>query len=235
MRLWRVLEGAGFLGVAEPGRTADYLPLVDGERGNLARCYVLCTPVNVSPPVPHVVGFDPLRAGAREQTDSDASGGSLPQPSAVQGANSSWPLDAKPRQGRERLAACEALRRTSVILRRISAPMLRHLLRAHFAAGWSPADVLWALDHLPSGHRHLNTDDVRIPGRWLTWRLAPWSADGAVLPGHRAQLEARAIEHRARARAQRERLATTTAAGPNGEYRAARAALDQIRRRMRGS
>lgn len=225
MRLWRVLEAAGFLGIVEPGRTADHLPLINGERGNLARCYVLAVPANVSPAVPHVVGLNPLRTHARDETDTDASGDSLSPPSAVP-APGHWPASANPRQGGERLAAAQTLRRSSVVLRRMSARMLRHLLMSCFVAGWSPSDVLWALDHLPSGHRHLHTDDVRIPDAWLRSRLAHWSQDGQVLPGHRDQLEARAIEHRARVRADRDRWTTTTApTGPNAEYLAARARL----------
>jgi hypothetical protein len=142
-----------------------------------------------------------------------------------------------PHQGGEALRAAEALRLAALTFRRLSARHVRHLLREHFRAGWSPADVLWALDHLPSGHRHLHTDDVRHPAAWLRHRLAPWTQESQVLPGHRAQLEARKVQHRAEqemARRERVRAAERSAGVNTPEHAAqARAMLQEALRAAR--
>ncbi|GGS84630.1 hypothetical protein GCM10010156_49080 [Planobispora rosea] len=89
-------------------------------------------------------------------------------------------------------------------LRRISARHLRHLLAPWFAAGWTPADVLHALDHLPDGRPWTFAGRVRhVPG-WIGHRLAAWrDADGRPVISKSQRLAAAAAAERARQAARR--------------------------------
>jgi len=86
------------------------------------------------------------------------------------------------------------------------------IARRFTAAGWSGADLTWAVDHLPDGvqHRH-RTAGVRHPGAWLRWRLRQWiRPDGTIWPSasqqraaYAARLQTAAAENRIRAAAAR--------------------------------
>jgi hypothetical protein len=81
------------------------------------------------------------------------------------------------------LAAAELLRRRNPVLRRLTARHLRSLLKPYWAAGWTPADVLHVMDHLPDGRLHPHTHPVRHVAGWLRYRLAIWHApDGGLYP-----------------------------------------------------
>lgn len=129
-----------------------------------------------------------------------------------------WPSDRNPQRRREVLAAAESLRRDLPVLWGVSARAVRSAVRAYFAAGWTVADVEHALDHLPDGSRHIRTDAVRSPARWLAYRLDLWrSADGTPLPPHTAELAEQAARHQAEQATYREALAATRA--QVGDYR----------------
>ena len=83
----------------------------------------------------------------------------LPPPSAA-------PLTAVPENRTEALAAAQVMQERARLLRRISAEHLRHLARPFFAAGWSPRDLLHAIDHEPGGRQHGYTSGVRSPAGW---------------------------------------------------------------------
>ena len=75
------------------------------------------------------------------------------------------------------------------LLRRISGEHLRHLARPFFAAGWSPRDVLHAIDHEPGGRQHGYSAGVRSPAGWIRSRLAGWlGPDEVPLPSRSQRL-----------------------------------------------
>ena len=75
------------------------------------------------------------------------------------------------------------------VLRRMSGEHLRHLARPFFAAGWSPRDLLHAIDHEPGGRQHGWTSGVRsVPG-WVRARLTEWlGPDEVPLPSRSQRL-----------------------------------------------
>ena len=78
------------------------------------------------------------------------------------------------------------------LLGRLSAEHLRHLARPFFAAGWTPADLLHALDHDTRGRQHGYSAGVRSPAGWVRSRLAGWLGPDAVPLPSRSQRVAEA-------------------------------------------
>ena len=99
------------------------------------------------------------------------------------------PLAAVPENRAEALAAAQVMQERARLLRRISAEHLRHLARPFFAAGWSPRDLLHAIDHEPGGRQHGYMSGVRSPAGWIRSRLAAWSGpNGVPLPSRSQRL-----------------------------------------------
>jgi hypothetical protein len=65
-----------------------------------------------------------------------------------------WPMRDVPEGLAEQLLACEWLCYISPLLRAVGVENLRELLRRWFAAGWTPRDVVYGLDNLPTGGPH---------------------------------------------------------------------------------
>jgi hypothetical protein len=88
----------------------------------------------------------------------------------------------------------QAMQERARLLRRISAEHIRHLARPFFAAGWSGADILHALDHEPGGRQHGYSAEVHSPAGWIRARLAGWLGSGGSPQRSRSQqlAEARA-------------------------------------------
>jgi hypothetical protein len=135
------------------------------------------------------------------------------RPTPPTGANTAnpspaWPLAATPGSKAEARKAAETLRQASLDLRRISARHVRHLVAVFFAAGWTPGDVLHALDHTPDGRPWPYAGTPRhVPG-WVRHRLRPWlDADGRPARSKSQRLAAAAAAERARQQAWREELA----------------------------
>ncbi|MFI7643527.1 hypothetical protein [Nonomuraea sp. NPDC049400] len=105
----------------------------------------------------------------------------------------------------EGLQAAETLRQHSLDLRKLSAHYVRYLVRDFFDAGWSAADVLHAIDHLPDGRPWPFAGMPRhVPG-WTRHRLKAWrAADGSVLPSKSHRIEADRQRVRAEQEAMRE-------------------------------
>ena len=97
------------------------------------------------------------------------------------------PLAAVPENRTEALAAAQVMQERARLLRRISAEHLRHLARPFFAAGWSPRDLLHAIDHEPGGRQHAYTSGVRSPAGWIRSRLAAWFGPNSVPLPSRSQ------------------------------------------------
>jgi hypothetical protein len=72
----------------------------------------------------------------------------------------------------------------------------RWIAAPFLAAGWTPRDLLYAIDHPPGDHgQHRLSAKVRHPVGWLRWRLGLWlDADGAALRSL-SQIRAAAADH----------------------------------------
>lgn len=185
-RTLRRLRGWGLLGVVETGstwRTRGFRR--DDDKTNRGAVYVLCVPtgqqpVEISDP-PSRRELEEPHTHARETPDS-------PEPKPT---TNLWPIGEAPKTRRDRLRASQRLHDQSPILRRLpTAHYLRHLLQPVFAAGWSPAQVLHALDHTPDGVRHWQTADVRHVPAWVRHRLAAWQREDGTWITPAAQLGA---------------------------------------------
>jgi hypothetical protein len=93
------------------------------------------------------------------------------------------PLAAAPKTRSEGLGAAQVVQERARVLRALSAEHVRHLARPFFTAGYSPQDVLFALNHGPSGRPYGFTGGVRWPAGWARARLTAWLApDGTPRP-----------------------------------------------------
>jgi hypothetical protein len=154
------------------------------------------------------------------------------------GAEVIWPTTVRPATRTERhLAAAEA-RRVDPVLRRVSTVHVAALAREWHLAGWTIADLRWALEHRPDGsslpHSMVAADVRHVPG-WVRHRLTPWRTD----PGdpaspprlsrsqHAAAVHAAEVAVRAAAVAadQAATAAAVPAAAAAGDWTTARAAL----------
>ncbi|WP_336214696.1 hypothetical protein [Nonomuraea sp. LPB2021202275-12-8] len=245
----RWLREHGWLGVVEQGSTVRFRKgtsagLDDDGLGNRAALWVICIPRNIAPTSTGYTSSD------QAQHASEPSSLSLPRrdkedPTRTREAprrtrrspriSPPWGLHQSPRNKRDRLAACERLRQESGVLRRMTAWYLRWLLRAFLLAGWTPADVLHALDVRADGsawtYTWASVDELRhIPG-WMRNRLAAWmGGDGQVLPSRSQRVAAatREVEELRRRRAEEHgrRLAQRVdSGGEDGPAARARALL----------
>lgn len=182
-RALRRLRSWGLLGTVASGSTWRIRGgRDDDEHGNLAGEYVLCIPV-----IEAVEESDPpssLRQEAGSPPRVRAREDCGPRPAAAL-----WPIGKTPVTRREQLDAAQRLRK-SPVLRQLSARYLRHLLRPVFAAGWSPAQVLHALDHAPDDVAYWHTDQVNHVAAWVRHRLAAWRDDDGTWATPPAQLGA---------------------------------------------
>ncbi len=144
-----------------------------------------------------------------------------------------FPLGAVPQNRIEALGAARALQERARVLRRISGEHLRHLARPFFAAGWSPRDVLHAIDHEPGGRQHGYTAGVRSPAGWIHSRLAAWSGpNGIPLPSRSQRLTEARRQVLADQAARRARDADARARAADYPVQAARA-REMLRTRPR--
>ena len=142
------------------------------------------------------------------------------------------PLAAVPENRTEALAAAQAMQERARLLRRISAEHLRHLARPFFAAGWSPRDLLHAIDHEPGGRPHGYTSGVRSPAGWIRSRLAAWSGpDDVPLPSRSQRLAEARRQVLAEQTARRARDADARAQAADYPAQAARA-REMLRARL---
>ena len=90
----------------------------------------------------------------------------------------------------EALSAARAIQDRARDLRRISIEHVRSVARVYFRAGWTPADVVHALDHEPDGRQHGYTSGIRSPARWAAYRLGLWLGPDGLPVASRSQLAA---------------------------------------------
>jgi hypothetical protein len=200
-RIWRRLQAWGVLGVVEQGCTPEFSSRL---QENVAAIYVLCVPrarpaaaapVISGPPTQSArTGVSPPAHARGEDQDGRASGAA--QHGSAAAASAAAPADAVVR----------VLRRAARYP--VSEGWCAWIGRPFAAAGWTAADLLWAIDHPPDDRgQHRLDARVRHPVGWLRWRLAQWlGQDGRPGPSA-SQIRAAA---RDRIRQQRAQLAELT-------------------------
>lgn len=213
------LRTAGLLGVVESGSTPELRPMALAHlEGNRAALYVLATPAAAP------VDESGTPSGLTEGESPSHARGDVDEQSPLRGperrvatsqdAKTSWRWTEPTTHGRSRLSCAQRLQERVPALRRLSDRHLRHLLRPWLEAGWTAADVVWALDHTPDGAARTWTTTVRSPKGWLVHRLRPWTdVAGAplrplsALAAERAETTRREqAEHRAAAAARQVEL-----------------------------
>jgi hypothetical protein len=208
-RLW--LEDRGYLGTVRKGRQALYrrvLPAVLDNDRNDAAVYVLAIP---RPPERQAPPAPPGTPVTRPPTSSRSEPGTDHTREAPRN-------DGKP-------AVPPALLEGAV-LKNLSDRAAAHFWRPFAAAGWTPRDLLFAIDHRPGGEQHRrDLHDVIYPAGWLRWRLALWLDDAGQPVASRSQRwaagNAARLAHRERQRA--ELAAAAATAAPPGSH------FDQLR------
>lgn len=204
----RWLEAHGYLGLVEGGTTPLFRAAVLADSSEANRCplYVLATPrcrcqirkpepgSAVNRPLPRSrrdLGLAPRAHEGSPKVKSETARAPRGQPVLPPGAPA---LHHRPRTRSEALAVAAAVQARSRFLGQLSIEHLRHLGRPFFAAGWSGADVLHAIDHDERGRAYGYAQGIRSPAAWARARLAAWlGPDGLPLPS-RSHLAAAARE-----------------------------------------
>jgi hypothetical protein len=202
----RWLETHGYLGLVEGGTTPLFRAGVLADPCEQNRCpvYVLATPrrrcrirkpadsLLVNRPLPRSrrdLGIAPRARDLHPKIKSKKARAPRGQSDLPPGASA---LHRCPRTRSEALAVAAAVQARSRHLGRISAEHLRHVARSFFAAGWTGADVLAAIDHEPGGRQHGYVSGIRSPGRWAAYRLGLWLGPDGLPVASRSQLAAAA-------------------------------------------
>lgn len=124
---------------------------------------------------------------------------------------SAWPLSTTPKRKRERHQAAAAMQeaaKASGWLADASPAAVASACRPFWQAGWTPADVMHAIEWRPDGPWRYDSRPADVPG-WLRYRLSYWvRSDGRprASRSQRSRAErAAAAAARETARAERER------------------------------
>jgi len=208
-RARQVLEERGFLGLVAQGWTSSLRAGALDDGTGTSAVFVLTVPrrkqrLRFDGESPRVNG--PL-TGSRREPDiapraraarTEVKGGNpevkgekarAPRGQSVLPPAGAAPLAAVPQTRSEALGGAQVMQERARVLRRVSAEHLRHLARPFFAAGWSPRDVLHAIDYEPGGRQHGYTSGVYSPAGWIRSRLAGWfGPDGVPLPSRSQRL-----------------------------------------------
>lgn len=197
------------LGVVETGSTPQLRPMALAHlEGNRAALYVLSSASGDETGTPSDLteGESPTRTreAPSNHTNSPLRG---PDRRKAAATEASWGWCTPTTHRRSRLGCSQRLQERVPALRRLSDRHLRSLLRPWLLAGWSAADVLYALDHAPDGTSHTWTTQVRSPSGWLTHRLGLWTDEaGAPVAPLSAATRARTEATRKRQDQERERV-----------------------------
>ncbi|MDV3194587.1 MAG: hypothetical protein Q8886_02580 [Candidatus Phytoplasma australasiaticum] len=229
------LRSHGLLGVVETGSTPKTRAgrfSEAPEDSNARAVYLLVRPQEETPEpahqhvsTPRKILHPPSPAGASPSPDRGRAGASVPphgtgtplaEPLRRSGTPSrpatTWRKYDPTRTRAQERAAAARIRALAPCLRPLSDRAVRSLLLPWLRRGWTPGDVLHALDHTPDGRRRTWTSDVEKPAGWLCHRLAPWRE--AEAPSqvstrrHRLQVQAHAV-----ARAERQAVAAEAVRG----------------------
>ena len=215
----------GLLRVLETGSTPATRPAWHPVQGNRAALYVLIAPrvdESGTPPVTNFVSNPYAREAVAERPA--ASGGGEVEPRV-------WPRIRVTATKPDRLRAAMQLRADVAALRGMSAKAIRAATGPQMRAGWTLADIVYALDHEPSGKPHWREAAVRNPPGWLRHRLGLWAGHPAR-SSMLTQLAATCAEQANQRKAKHAAAAAAAApAGVNAAYTQARAALARLPRR----
>lgn len=98
-----------------------------------------------------------------------------------------WSPNATRGKDKERaVAAARLLAEEVPAFRATTDTWIGWVIRPFIRAGWSVADIRWAVDHKPSGQPWTHEARVRHVAQWLRYRLVHWLNDeGAPLPSRR--------------------------------------------------
>jgi hypothetical protein len=204
----QLFRSIGWLGTVERGSTPQFRPgvmhgLPDRPEGNRRAVYVICVPDPAAAAGPGCSPVDlprtPTSTSLSTPNTSGRNARETPKTHATSARPAASPNAKSPAAGTksELTRAVRELRRRSLVLRRLSEPHVRHLVRPYLAAGWTVSDLLYALDHTPSGDPWTFAGQVRSPAAWARFRWSWWLADGRPVPPRSAQLRARATQQRA--------------------------------------
>jgi hypothetical protein len=183
-----VLEERGYLGLVSPGWTSWLSAAALDDASGTSAVFVLTVPRRkpvltpaAAPPVNRPLADFRRKSGTgprtREEkagtanTASDRAARGLPHVPRMAGP---WPTWRAPETRSEGLAAAGVVRNHARLLGRLSSEHWRSIARRFTAAGYSPGDLLHALDHGPDGRQHGWSADVRSVAGWARWRLSLW-------------------------------------------------------------
>jgi hypothetical protein len=197
-RARQLLEERGFLGLIAQGWTPMLRAGALAEGGGTSAVFVLTIPRRkprlsslVNGPLTESRRDSGKALRAREAAERPKSEmARAPRGQPVLPRRGFSALGTVPQNRSEALAAAQAMRERARLLRRISAEHVRSLCRSFFAAGWSPLDVLHALDHDPAGRQHGYSAEVYSPAGWIRARLAEWCRNDGTPLLSRGQLVA---------------------------------------------
>ena len=208
-RAIRWLEACGLLGLVSAGTCAAVRAhVLYAGSPNLAAVYVLSVPSKRAPLPRSVAGQDEsvdltkFRRNVVTAPRAREPGAGNPGPRSARAPRAllrvphpaeAYPAWKTPKTRGEGLAAAAVVRDRGRLLARLSPRHWRHLARPFAAAGWCPADVLYALDHAPAGREHGYTEEVRHVAGWARHRLGLWLDSQGVPRSSPSQL--RAAEH----------------------------------------
>jgi hypothetical protein len=239
-RCLKWLRGRGYLGVAESGSTPEFRPMAlrTAGDGNLAAVYVLTVhgrnllkrtnptrtdlddtgqSVNATPSVSRRDSESPstrerTREGAKFKGDK-LKGQASPGLTLLPPGGRPPTAAGRPEKRSEGERLARLVQDVARDLRGLSPAHVLHLARAQLAAGWTPADVVYALDHQPGGRSWGFTATVRHPAGWARARLAVWlNPDGTPRSSASQVRAAAAARIRAEMAARRNQAAELEAA-----------------------
>lgn len=251
----------GVLGRVARGRSARFAtPGPEGKRINEAAVYVLCQTPHLG--LTKLLGRDGQAGGvgleaALErgwQSVTGKAGEKNWHPSSSEdslrcswrettharetGTGELWPQNRPVRTSRQALAAARTLKHRVLALRSLSDRDVRSLIRPFLAAGWTPGDLVHALEHTPDQlHRmpSLGTgiDCARVRGH-VRWRLAHWvDPQTGVMASASQQAQQRAEAARQALDASRAEAARARAAAAAVDAPARVSALESMREMFR--
>lgn len=215
------LQQQQLLLVHETGSTPATRPSGYPVQGNRAAIYVLVKPSVDETGTPSLGIHFVNTPFAREATPERAAfGGGLSR-------QEHWPRSRPATSRSERLQAARQLRADLPVLRQLSDQAVRAAFGVHLRAGWTIADLVYALDHDPSGTAHWRETRVRNAYGWALHRLGLWAGQPARSQLLAQQAATRALEQQQWRTQQAAARAVAVPATGSDEYQAARAALAQ--------
>jgi hypothetical protein len=192
----RALEQLGYLGLVSAGWTAALSAVALDDGSSTCPVFVLAIPKQKplaaraaqEAPVNRPLACSrrehltpPHAREARAETansTTDRAAPGLPRVPRI-----TWPAWQVPENRSNGLAAAEVVRSRARLLRRLSPEHWRSIARRFTAAGYSPGDVLHALERGPDGRQHGYSAEVRSVAGWARYRLGLWlDPQGAPLP-----------------------------------------------------